>query len=144
MTRYDLYERFAGEHLRTRAERVVYFTLVAQTRASWSAAEIAALSALDSPIVGAVLDGYEAAGIVEADESRPGRRYRWRSDMTYLFGDGVGGADLIDPVCGMRVAGDTPYSAVDAGARRWTFCSALCLAVFEATPEPCVPTALKS
>jgi Cu+-exporting ATPase len=43
------------------------------------------------------------------------------------------GALLIDPVCGMGVARDTPYRLTDAG-RELLFCSAHCLATFRENP----------
>jgi len=43
-------------HPRTRAERTVYFTLLAQFAESWSAVEIASLKGFDTETVEAVLD----------------------------------------------------------------------------------------
>ena len=53
-------------------------------------------------------------------------------------GHGVGGnaplASSVDPVCGMRVAGDTGYAKVYRGTA-YRFCSRECLDKFEATPD---------
>lgn len=136
MTRYDLYEQFARTHLCTREARTVYFALVAQLQESWSATEIAALHELDSRDVAAVLEQYEAARIVEAVQAAPGRRYRWRSDMAYIFGDGAGSSELVDPVCLMRVSTESPYYTEDASGRRHLFCSAVCLSVFRGRRGP--------
>ena len=56
MRLYDVHSRFAQVHLRTPAERTVYFTLVAQLAESWSAVEIAGLKDIDVATVEAVLD----------------------------------------------------------------------------------------
>lgn len=134
MRRYDIFARFARRHLRTREERAVYFTLVSQEAKSWSAAEIAELKRFDERDIERVFKAYEAAGIVEAADAAKGRRYRWRSDMNYLFGDVSDSPDWVDPVCGMPVTEDSPYRAKDLFRRSRRFCSPLCLAVFRAVP----------
>lgn len=129
MSRYDVYARFADIHLRTAAERAVYFTLVAQLAESWSIAEIAALKGLDERELKAILERYEAAGIVRGTPSPSEQRFHWRSDMNYLFGnpDSAGPAD---PICGMPVTDDSPYRVTDGFRRQILFCSAMCLAAF--------------
>jgi Cu+-exporting ATPase len=42
--------------------------------------------------------------------------------------------ELHDPVCGMAVERETPYSATHAG-HEYLFCSQACLERFEAAPE---------
>ena len=133
--RYDVYARFARAHLRTRTERAVYFTLVAQLASSWSACELARLKDLDVPTVQAVLDRYAAADIVEVADLSTGRRYRWRADMTYLFGATLSAPELVDPVCGMTVDEWTPYCFRDAFGRRWVFCSSVCMTTFRSAPD---------
>ena len=133
MQRYDVHARFARAHLRTRAERAVYFTLVAQLAPSWSAAEIARVKDLDVRSVAAVLDRYAGVGIVEVIEAPAGRRYQWRSDMSYLFGSGPTAPELVDPVCGMTVEQRTPYRLED-GPQLWVFCAPVCMATFQAAP----------
>lgn len=128
--RHDVHSRFARAHLRTRDERAVYFTLVAESASSWSAEEMARLKDLDTGKTAAVLDRYAAVGIVDALDVPSGRRYRWRSDMTYLLG-AEPGARPIDPVCGMTVHDETPYRARDTIGRTRLFCSAVCLARFQ-------------
>ncbi len=65
MSRYDVYARFAGRHLRTRAERAVYLTLVSQEAQSWSAAEMARVKRPDEREAERILEDYEGSGIVE-------------------------------------------------------------------------------
>lgn len=128
---YDVHSRFAQVHLRTRAERAVYFTLVAQIADSWSAAEIASLKELDVGTVQAVLDRYMDAGVVAAVDSETGLRYRWRSDMSYLFGTSSA-VTMIDPVCGMTIPDGTPHWLQDGWGKLWLFCSSTCVATFRA------------
>lgn len=132
---YDVHARFARAHLQTRVERAVYFTLVAQLAPSWSAPEIARLKDLDPCCVEAVLDRYAAGGIVEVTDAPAGRRYQWRSDMSYLFGAGPSAPELLDPVCGMTVDKQTPFRIDDPLGRLWVFCSAICLSTFQNAPH---------
>jgi YHS domain-containing protein len=125
-------------HLRTSSERAVYFTLVAQLAESWSAVEIAGLKDVDLRTVEAVLARYTEAGVVDVVDSVTGLRYRWRSDMSYLFGAGSSAVTVIDPVCGMTVADGTPYRLEDGSRTLWLFCSILCLATFKADPQTCL------
>ena len=135
MRLYDVHSRFAHVHLSTRAERAVYFTLVAQLAESWSAEEIASLKDLDVGTVEAVLDRYADAGVVGVVDSTTGLRYRWCSDMSYLFGAGSSAVTMIDPVCGMTIAGGTPHWLQDGPGTFWLFCSSICLATFRANPQ---------
>jgi len=135
MRLYDVHSRFAQVHLRTRAERAVYFTLVAQIAESWSAVEIASLKDLDVLTVEAVLDRYADAGVVDVVDSAAGLRYRWCSEMNYLFGAGSSSVTMIDPVCGMTMAGGTPHWLEDRSGTLWLFCSSICLATFRANPQ---------
>lgn len=128
--RYDLYSRFAEQHLRTRTERAVYLTLVAQMAPTWTAEALARSKGLDSGEVRAVLDRHLDAGVVERAEG-PGRRYRWRSDMDYLGQGAQPDAWLLDPVCGMPVDPCSPHRTQDASHRVTLFCAASCLAVFQ-------------
>ena len=130
--RYDIYARFARRHLRTRAERAVYLTLVAQEAESWSAAEIAGRQRLDARDIERILQAYEVAGIVEAAGATGDRRYRWRSDMNYLLGGVSDSPGRTDPVCGMPVAEERPCRTNDLFGRPRRFCSSLCLAAFRA------------
>lgn len=131
---YDVHSRFAEVHLRSRAERAVYFTLVAQVAESWSAVEVATLKGLDLGTVEAVLERYADAGIIEVVGSKVGLRYQWRSDMAYIFGASPGGPTMIDPVCGMTVTPWTPHRVEDRSKRLWLFCSSICLETFRADP----------
>lgn len=140
MKRYDVHARFARAHLRTRAQRAVYFTLVAQLAESWSALELARLKDLDPTTVQAVLDQYAAVGIVEVADAPHGSRYYWRADMSYLFDGGPSAPELIDPVCGMTVDESTPYRVTDAFGRRWLFCARVCMTTFQGAP-PSTPAA---
>ena len=141
MKRYAVQARFARAHLRTGAERAVYFTLVAQLAPSWSAPEIARLKDLEVRTVEAVLDRYAAAGIVEAIDIPAGWRYQWRSDISYLFGTGPSAPELLDPVCGMTVDKWTPFRYDDPLGGLWVFCSAICLSTFQAAPRAFGPVA---
>lgn len=132
--RYDIFARFARRHLSTREQRAVYLTLVSQEAESWSAAEIAGLKRLDECDIERIFEAYEASGIVEAIDTTGGRRYRWRSDMNYLFGDVSDSPDWVDPVCGMPVTEESPYRAIDPFGRPRRFCASLCLAAFRASP----------
>lgn len=135
MRLYDIHSRFAQVHLSTPAERAVYFTLVAQLADSWSAVEIASLKGLDVKAVEAVLDRYADVGVVAIVESEVGVRYRWCSDMRYLFGAGSSEVTMIDPVCGMTIDAATPYRMADGSGTLWLFCSSTCLASFRARPR---------
>ena len=135
MRRYDVYSRFSRRHLDTREERAVYLTLVGQEAESWSAGELSERNHLDPDDTELVLEGFEAAGVVEAIEAPEGRRYRWRSDMNYLFGEGGGSPEWVDPVCGMPVLADSPYVAEDPYRRPRRFCSSLCRGAFLASPS---------
>lgn len=141
MRLYDVHSRFAQVHLRTPAERAVYFTLVAQLAESWSPAEIAHLKGLDVETVVAVLDRYADAGVVEVVHSETGLRYRWCSDMSYLSRAGSSAVTMIDPVCGMTVACGTPHRLDDESGTLWLFCSSVCLATFRSNPPSsrCTP-----
>lgn len=131
---YDVGSRFARVHLSTLAERAVYLVLVGDQASAWSAEEIARLKNVEEAAIDRALAGFASAGIVEVEEDKPAR-YRWSADMDDLFDQGDGGAERIDPVCGMRVAADSPYSARDhVGANVW-FCSSLCRAAFVAFPN---------
>lgn len=134
MKRYDLGSRFSRVHLSTRAERAVYLVLVCDRTKAWSADEIARLKGLEEADTERALAGFASAGIIEVEEGEPAR-FRWSADMDCLFGECEGEAERIDPVCGMRVAADSPYLVQDAhGASVW-FCSALCRATFVAFPN---------
>lgn len=135
MKRHDVYSRFARRHLGTREEQAVYLTLVAQEAESWSARELAERNHLDRDLIGHVLEGFEAAGVVDGIDAPYGRRYRWRSDMNYLFGERDGSPEWVDPVCGMPVLADSPYVADDPYRRPRRFCSSLCRGAFLASPS---------
>lgn len=142
--RYDVYSRFARRHLDTREERAVYLTLVGQEADSWSARELAERNHLDLDETERVLEAFRAAGVVDAIDAPKGRRYRWRSDMNYLFGEQGDSPGWVDPVCGMPVLANSPYAADDTYGRPRRFCSALCLAAFLASPSTfSVPAALE-
>lgn len=135
MKRYDVYSRFARRHLETREERAVYLTLVGQETDSWSARELAERNHLDPDETERVLEAFEAAGVVDAIHAPEGCRYRWRSDMNYLFGEEGESPEWVDPVCGMPVLANSPYVADDPHRRPRRFCSSLCLAAFLASPS---------
>lgn len=135
MRLYDVHSRFAQMHLRTRAERAVYFTLVAQLAESWSAAEIANLKDVDVGTVQAVLDRYAEAGVVDVVDSAIGLRYRWCSAMSYLSRADSSGVTMIDPVCGMTTDGETPHRLEDGSGTLRLFCSSLCLATYRSNPQ---------
>ena len=131
---YDVGSGFARVHLSTRAERAAYLVLVCDRTRAWSAQEIARLKGVEEAPVERALAGFASAGIIEVEEGQP-TSYRWSADMEYLFGTSENGAERIDPVCGMRVAADSPYFVKEAdGASVW-FCSPLCRAAFVAFPN---------
>jgi len=134
MERYDVYSRFARRHLDTREERAVYLTLAGREAGSWSVRELAERNHLDPDDTERVLEAFEAAGVVEAIDAPEGRRYRWRSDMNYLFGENDPPGP-VDPVCGMPVLANSPYVADDTYRRPRRFCSSLCRAAFLASPS---------
>lgn len=140
MRLHDVHSRFAQVHLRTPAERAVYFTLVAQLAESWSPVEIANLKGLEAKTVVTVLDRYADAGVVDVVHSETGLRYRWRSDMSYLSRGGSSTVTMIDPVCGMTTDGETPHRLEDGSGNLWLFCSSTCLATFRAI-SPTDPSA---
>ena len=132
--RYDVYSWFARRHLDTRKERAVYLTLVGQEAESWSACELGNRNHLDADETERILEAFEAAGVVDAIDAPEGRRYRWRSDMSYLFGERGDSRDRVDPVCGMPVLANSPFAADDTYGRSRRFCSSLCLAAFLGSP----------
>ena len=132
---YDIFTRFARVHLSTRVERAVYLALVGRHPQEMSAAEIASRGGLAARDVERVLEGFAAAGIVEEVDAPHPRRFRWRSDMDYLFGDSGEPSEWVDPVCGMPVWDGSPHLATDNFGRPQRFCSSLCLAAFLAFPN---------
>lgn len=133
MERFDVFSRFARVHLSTRTDRAVYLALVVEPGEWRSAPKIARATSLGREEVERVLANFEAAGLAERQQGPVGPRYRWRSDMGYLFGDGVD-ARWVDPVCGMLVTEDTPYRAVDDAGNEQRFCTSLCRTSFRAFP----------
>lgn len=133
MKRHDVASLFARAHLGTRPQRAVYLVLVCDRSRAWSSEEIARLKDIEEAEIERALAGFASAGIVEMEEGEPAS-YRWSPNMDYLFGEREDD-ERIDPVCGMRVAPDTPYLVEDAyGASVW-FCSPLCRAAFVAFPS---------
>ena len=132
---YDIFSRFARVHLSTNLERAAYLALVGEHPQAVSAAEIAAGSGLPEREVERVLERFVAAGIVEKLGAPRSRRFRWRSDMDYLFGSSGEASEWVDPVCGMPVWDGSPHLAEDAFGRPQRFCSSLCLAAFLAFPS---------
>lgn len=138
MKAYDLASRFARVHLSSPAERAVYLVLVCDRTKDWSAEDIARLKDVDVTAVERALIGFASAGMVETEDGRP-ERYRLSAAMDYLFGGSESGVERIDPVCGMRVADNSPYFDKDTqGANVW-FCSSLCRAAFIAFPNSFAP-----
>lgn len=134
MKRFDVYSRFARRHLVTPEQRAVYLALVGQEAGCWSAGELAERTRLDPDETERVLEAFEAAGVVQTISAPDGHRFRWRSDLGYLFGDEGEDPDLIDPVCGMPVLAESPFLADDPQHGRRRFCSAPCLEEFLASP----------
>lgn len=120
--------RFARTHLRTPAQRAVYRTVGARPDAWWSATEIADHTGTSVLEVDQVLRGFAAAGILHDRAGPAGRRYSWHRDLRYVFDGTSPTGELIDPICGMPVAADSPHvgHATDGAALR--FCSQGCLA----------------
>ena len=132
---YDIFTRFARVHLSTRAERAVYLALVGDHQQVLSAAEISLSNGLLEREIERVLERFQAAGIVEGVGASGSRRFRWRSDMDYLFGSSGEASGWVDPVCGMPVWDGSPHLANDTFGRPQRFCSSLCLAAFLAFPS---------
>lgn len=125
----DVLARFARRHLATREERAVSLTLSGERTELWSAPVIAERRHIDADEIELVLAAFAEAGIAESADTPQGRRYRWRSEMDYLFGE-IGSTREWDPVCGMPVPGNSRYVAEDVHRRTRRFCSSLCLAGF--------------
>lgn len=85
----------------------------------------------------AVLDNYAGASIVEALDAPVGRRYRWRSDITYLYDAESGTTNRVDPMCGMRVDEQIRSAPVTPAALPRRFCSAVCASLFQNAPATC-------
>ena len=132
MDRYDIYAQFAQRHLATPAEQAVYAALVSHQGRLWSATDLGSQAALAPAAAARILRQYAAAGIVEEAEDG---RYRWRADLSYLFGNHGDGPASLDPVCDMPVTADSPYRSIGAQGRVWRFCSSVCLAAFTAAPQ---------
>ena len=135
MKRYDVWTRFARAHLSRPEERATYFTLVGHPGRSWTPEQVATATALSEEEARRVLGGYADAGIVDRSETPQGDFYRWRSEMDYLFAPDEPSFGSVDPVCGMPVTADSPYSTRNAFGREHRFCAALCLAAFRAFPS---------
>lgn len=130
MPHRDSVERFSSVHLHGPVERAVYNAVTLAPSESWTAPEIAVQIGFDELVVGAVLRQFAAAGIVEVEVFRFGaRRYRARPTSSFLP-ERPTSAAIIDPVCGMRVAEDTPFVLAD-GAATIRFCSQRCVLVWE-------------
>jgi YHS domain-containing protein len=134
MNRYDVGSRFARVHLSTRAERAAYLLLRADRNRSWTAEEIARLKHIELADIERALVGFSSAGLVDVHDEEP-VRYRWSADIDSLLGGIGGGAEYIDPVCGMGVSADTSYVTADAEGNNVWFCSSLCRAAFIGFPS---------
>lgn len=124
------FRTLAWAHLRTGVERAV-FAVVAGGAGHWwtaAAARAAGVGELDADHN---LRRFEAAGIVEQQAGRSGRRYRYSNEMD-LQADSDVDQELRDPICGMPVAVDTPHVAEDRG-RVVRFCSIPCLTRWQRT-----------
>lgn len=94
------FRTLAWAHLRTGVERAV-FAVVAGGAGHWwtaAAARAAGVGELDADHN---LRRFEAAGIVEQQAGRAGRRYRYSNEMD-LQADSDVDQELRDPICGIR------------------------------------------
>ncbi len=132
---YDIFTRFARVHLSSRVERAVYLAVVGDHPHVLSGAEISLRSGIPEREIEHVLERFETAGIVEEVGAPRSDRFRWRSDMDYLFGSLGEPSEWVDPVCGMPVWDGSPHLAEDVFGRPQRFCSSLCLAAFLAFPS---------
>ena len=119
--------RFARSHLRTPAQLAVYRTVGTRPDAWWSATEIADHTGTDVTEVDQALRGFAAAGILHDHVGAAGRRYSWHRDLRYVFDGTSPTGELIDPICGMPVAADSPHVGHDTGGAALRFCSQVCL-----------------
>ena len=121
------FRRFVGAHLPTDNDRAVFWVLAGSQFTTWTVSAVARDAGVSDHEADQALRRFAAAGILERvdDKGRP-RRYRWRSEMSYLH-QGAAPAGVVDPVCGMPVPADTPHRAVDDDGRDVTFCSVPCL-----------------
>jgi len=124
--------RFARGHLHSEAEYAVYRTVGGDRAEGWTADEIATHADVDVGDVHRALRRFAAARILVEEAGHGGRqRYRWRSELSYLF-DGTSPPGLVDPVCGMPVEAGSPHAATDTTGAAVRFCSAWCRAAFRA------------
>lgn len=122
--------RFARGHLHSEAEYAVYRTVGGDRATGWTAEEIATHDDLEVGDVDRALRRFAAARIVEVEAGHGDRpRYRWRSELSYLF-ENTAPPGLVDPVCGMPVEPGSPHTAIDATGATVHFCSAWCRAAF--------------
>lgn len=117
---------FAGAHLSSEIDWAVFWVLAASLNDVWTVASVAQDARVSDHEADQTLRRFLAAGILElADEHGRPPRYRWGKEMTYLH-TGNQPPGLRDPVCGMPVRADSPYTAED-GDREVRFCSLPCL-----------------
>jgi YHS domain-containing protein len=121
------FAQFARAHLRNPAERTAYLALAGTPDEVWSASAIARRSRADIHDVDVALRRFAAAGIAEATgASATGERlYRWHTTMAYLHAGDRGDSGAVDPVCGMPVPADGPYTETTDG-EDLRFCSLRC------------------
>jgi YHS domain-containing protein len=126
-------QQFIRTHLRTPAQRAVYAALGGSPERPLSVQDIAPLGRVDDYEIDVALRKFAAAGILErvVPEAGPAQ-YRWRDEMRYLFEAVLppNAEDVIDPVCGMPVAPESPHVLRDASGQAILFCSLDCLTIF--------------
>jgi len=122
-----VFGRFVEAHLPTENDRAVFWVLAGSESATWNVSAVAHDAGISDHEADQALRRFAAAGILErvGDKGRP-RRYRWRSEMSYLH-RGTAPLGLIDPLCGMPVAPDTPHRTTDDDGQEVSFCSMPCL-----------------
>lgn len=135
-------QQFIRTHLRTPAQRAVYAALGGSPEQPLSVQDIAPLVRVDAYEIDVALRQFAAAGILERVVPDAGpAQYRWHDEMRYLFEALPPNAeDIIDPVCSMPVAPETPHVLRDASGQPIRFCSLGCLTIFRTrgnTPDPC-------
>lgn len=127
------WDRFASAHLRTRAQRAVYRAVGSNPESWWSAVEIAKHAGFDHAEVDQVLRSFAGAGILHERTHPSGARlYCWYHELRYLFDGTAPRAELVDPVCGMPVAADSPHTGHDPTGATVAFCSRWCQAAHRA------------
>ena len=119
--------KFIDAHVHTPAHRSIFRTLATSAHEVWTVEALAEWTKLEPYDVDVVMREFAAVGIAESVGDASKKRFRWASEMDYLYGTSPRREASIafDPVCGMPVADETGYEE-QVGSHILRFCSLRC------------------